>query len=134
MKTNLGNINMEVKEAIAYYILGYEKYHSLIKEIRKKHWIIIIKFVLEMARDEVNTKEVISKNEELLNNILFKWQLNPDDFLAYATCIFYVLTNREKEITPEKIVTEFLSEVHSHHPRRTLKEANFILDELFPEE
>lgn len=124
---------MEVKEAIAYYILGYEKYHSKIKEIRKKHWIIIIKFILEMARDEIDTKEIILQNEELLNTIPFSWELTPDDFLAYATCIFYVLTNREKEITPEKIVTEFLSEIHSHHPRRTLKEANFILDELFPE-
>lgn len=134
MKANIGNINMEIKEAIAYYILGYEKYYSKIKEIRKKHWIIIIKFVLEMARDEIDTKEVILQNEKLLSTIPFSWELTPDDFLAYATCIFYVLTNREKEITPEKIVTEFLSEVHSHHPRRTLKEANFILDELFPEE
>ena len=87
-----------------------------------------------MARDEVDTKEIILQNEKLLNTIPFSWELTPDDFLAYATCIFYVLTNREKEITPEKIVTEFLSEVHLHHPRRTLKEANFILDELFPEE
>lgn len=46
---------MKTKEAIAYYILGYEKYHSKIEEIRKKHWIIIIKFILEMARDEVDT-------------------------------------------------------------------------------
>lgn len=125
---------MEVKEAIAYYILGYEKYHTEIKDIKKKHWIIILKFILEMVRDDVDTQEVIVRNKKLLDTIPFSWKLTPDDFFAYATCIFYVLTNREKEITPKKIVTEFLSEVYSHHPRKTLKEANFILDEFFPEE
>lgn len=125
---------MEVKEAIAYYILGYEKYHTEIKDIKKKHWIIILKFILEMVRDDVDTQEVIVRNKKLLDTIPFSWKLTPDDFFAYATCIFYVLTNREKEITQKKIVTEFLSEVYSHHPRKTLKEANFILDEFFPEE
>ena len=30
----------------------------------------------------------------------------------------------------EKIVKEFLSEIHSHHPRKIMKEAEIILDNL----
>ena len=55
------------------------------------------------------------------------------DFLSYATCIFYVLLNREENITEEKIVKEFLKELHSHHPRRVIKEAEVILTRMFPE-
>ena len=43
-----------------------------------------------------------------------------------------VLMNREKNITEEKIVKEFLRELHSHNPRRTIKEAELILTKLFP--
>jgi hypothetical protein len=68
-----------------------------------------------------------------LNKVNFEWDLSADEFIAYATCIFYVLTNREEKLTEEKIITEFLSEIYSHHPRRTLKEANFILDQFFPD-
>ena len=125
--------NYKVKEAIAYYILGLKKYNEEIKNIEKDHWIIILKLILELTRDEVNTKNTIMENKELLDKIPFSWELTSDDLVAYATCIFYVLTNREKEITAEKIVTEFLSEIHSHHPRKTIKEANFILDEFFPD-
>ncbi len=129
----LNKKNYKIKEAIAYYILGLKKYNEQIKEIKKDHWIIILKYVLEHTRDEVDTRNTIIKNKEILDKIPFSWELTSDDLVAYATCIFYVLTNREKEITPEKIVTEFLSEIHSHHPRKTMKEANFILDEFFPE-
>ena len=125
--------NYKVKEAIAYYILGFKKYNEKINDIEKDHWIIILKSILELTRDEVNTKNTIMENKDLLDKIPFSWELTSDDLVAYATCIFYVLTNREKEITPEKIVTEFLSEVHLHHPRKTMKEANFILDEFFPD-
>ena len=125
--------NYKVKEAIAYYILGLKKYNEKIKDIEKDHWIIILKLILELMRDEVDTKNTIIKNKEILDKIPFSWELTSDDLVAYATCIFYVLTNREKEITAEKIVTEFLSEIHLHHPRKTIKEANFILDEFFPE-
>ena len=125
--------NYKIKEAIAYYILALKKYNEKIKNIEKDHWIIILKLILELIRDEVDTKNTIIKNEEILDKIPFSWELTADDLFAYATCIFYVLTNREKEITPEKIVIEFLSEVHLHHPRKTMKEANFILDEFFPD-
>ena len=125
--------NYKIKEAIAYYILALKKYNEKIKDIEKDHWIIILKLILELTRDEVNTKNTIIENKELLEKIPFSWELTSDDLFAYATCIFYVLTNREKEITPEKIVTEFLSEIHLHHPRKTMKEANFILDEFFPD-
>lgn len=134
MKQNIKNRNYKIKESIAYYILGYQRYRENIKEIEKNHWIMILKFILETARDEVDTKEIIQENKDLLNKIQFSWNLSADEFIAYATCVFYVLTNREKEITSEKIVTEFLSEIYKHHPRKIMKEANFILDEFFPEE
>ena len=129
----LNKKNYKIKEAIAYYILGLNKYNEEIKDIKKEHWVIILKFILELTRDEVNTKNTIIENKEILDKIPFSWELTSDDLVAYATCIFYVLTNREKEITAEKIVTEFLSEIHSHHPRRTMKEANLILDQFFPD-
>lgn len=72
-------------------------------------------------------------NTNLLNRINFSWKLSADDFVAYAVCIFYVLTNREKNITDEKILKEFLSELHTHHPRKILKEAEFILTNFFPD-
>ena len=37
------------------------------------------------------------------------------------------------QITDEKIVKEFLSEIHTHHPRKIMKEAEVILENLFPE-
>ena len=43
------------------------------------------------------------------------------------------MINREQKITDEKIVKEFLRELHSHHPRRTMKEAELILTKMFPD-
>ena len=37
------------------------------------------------------------------------------------------------QITDEKIVKEFLSMIHSHHPRNIMKEAETILESVFPE-
>lgn len=133
MKQNIKNRDYKIKEAVAYYIWGYQSYKKGTKEIEKDHWIKILKSILELARDEEDIKKIIEENKSLLNKIQFSWELSSDDFVAYAICIFYVLTNREKEITPEKIVKEFLSEIYLHHPRKTLKEANFILTEMFPE-
>ena len=134
MKEKCESKEYSMSEAVAYCILGYRKYVQEGVKDKRVALKYIIKFILEMARDEVDTKEVILQNKKILDTIPFSWKLTLDDFFAYATCVFYVLTNREIEITPEKIVAEFLSEVHSHHPRRTLKEAKFILDELFLEE
>ncbi len=81
----------------------------------------------------IDTTEIKGVDIDWLKRINFNWILNSDDFVSYATCIFYVLLNREENITEEKIVKEFLKELHSHHPRRVIKEAELILTKLFPD-
>ena len=134
MKKNIKKSEFTIKEAVAYYIVGYEKAKEEIKEKDNKNWVIILKHILESVRDYdlKDIEKVIIANKDLLKIIKFQWILSPDDFVSYATCIFYVLTNREKQITTGKIITEFVSEMYMHHPRKTLKEANFILDQAFP--
>ncbi len=119
-----------IQEAFAYYILGFQKYN---KDNDNNDCIQILKNILEVANENLNSTEIKGVNTNLLNRINFSWKLSADDFVAYAVCIFYVLTKREKEITDEKILREFLSELHTHHPRRILKEANFIIDNFFPD-
>lgn len=119
-----------IQEAFAYYILGFQKYN---KDNANNDCIQILKNILEVANENLNSTEIKGVNTNLLNRINFSWKLSADDFVAYAVCIFYVLTNREKQITEEKILKEFLSELHTHHPRRILKEANFIIDNFFPD-
>ncbi len=116
-----------IKEVIAYYILGYKQYK---KENEKNDFVQILKNILELVQKNASTIEIRIENAELFNKICFSWILSVDDILAYATCIFYFLTNREKEITEEKIVKEFLNQIHLHHPRRVIKEANIILDNV----
>lgn len=130
MKKDIRKKEYMIQEVVAYYVLGYETYSKTNKE---NQFLPILKNILEIAKENLDTTEVKGISNELLNKIHFSWKLSADDFVAYATCIFYVLTNRESKITREKIVKEFLTEIHSHHPRRTLKEANFILENLFPE-
>ena len=113
---------------MAYYILGYQKYS---KENAENDYIQILKNILEVSSNDINVVKSINNN--LLDRINFSWVLSADDFVAYAVCIFYVLTKREKKITEEKILKEFLSELHTHHPRKILKEANFIIDNFFPD-
>lgn len=117
-----------IQEALAYYILGYQKYS---KENAENDYIQILKNILEVSSNDINGVKSIDNN--LLDRINFSWVLSADDFVAYAVCIFYVLTKREKKITEEKILKEFLSELHTHHPRKILKEANFIIDNFFPD-
>lgn len=119
-----------IQEAFAYYVLGYERYR---KDNNENDCMQILKNILEVASENINATQIIGVNTNLLRRINFSWKLSADDFVAYATCIFYVLTNREKTITDEKILKEFLSELHTHHPRRILKEANFIIDNFFPD-
>lgn len=119
-----------IQEAFAYYVLGYQRY---IKDNNENDCMQILKNILEVASENINATQIIGVNTNLLRRINFSWKLSADDFVAYATCIFYVLTNREKKITDEKILKEFLSELHTHHPRRILKEANFIIDNFFPD-
>lgn len=118
-----------IQEAFAYYVLGYQRYR---KDNNENDCMQIIKNILEVASENINATQIIGVNTNLLRRINFSWKLSADDFVAYATCIFYVLTKREKTITDEKILKEFLSELHTHHPRRILKEANFIIDNFFP--
>lgn len=127
MKKDIRNKEYMIQEAVAYYVLGYRKYEKSNKE---NDLLKILKSILEIARDNLNKTQIEGVNTELLSRINFSWTLSSDDFMAYATTIFYVLTKRENKITEEKIVKEFLAEIHSHHPRRTLKEAELILDKL----
>lgn len=127
MKKDIRNKEYMIQEAVAYYVLGYREYEKSNKE---NDLLKILKSILEIARDNLNKTQIEGVNTELLSRINFSWTLSSDDFMAYATTIFYVLTKRENKITEEKIVKEFLAEIHSHHPRRTLKEAELILDKL----
>lgn len=52
----------------------------------------ILKNILEVSDDNINTTQIVGVNTNLLNRIKFSWKLLADDFVAYATCIFYVLT------------------------------------------
>ena len=130
MKKDIRNKEYAIQEVVAYYILGYRKYKE---ESKNKGFEDLLKNILETAKENIDTTEIKGVNINLLKRINFNWVLNSDDFISYATCIFYVLMNREKNITEEKIVKEFLKELHSHHPRRVIKEAELILTKLFPD-
>lgn len=130
MKQDIRKKEYMIQEAFAYYVLGYQRYK---KDNNENDFKQILKNILEVASDNINTTQITGVNTNLLNRINFSWKLSADDFVAYAVCIFYVLTNREKKITDEKILKEFLSELHTHHPRKILKEANFIIDNFFPD-
>ena len=130
MKNNIKNKHYAMEEAVSYYILGYKRY----EQNKEQNGIEdVLKNIVEVAQENLNATEVKGVNIKLLEKINFSWLLSPDDFIAYATCIFYVLMNREIQITDEKIVKEFLRELHSHHPRRTMKEAEVILENVFSE-
>lgn len=130
MKKDIRNKEYAIQEVVAYYILGYRKYNE---ESQKKGLADLLKNILETAKENIDTTEIKGVDIDLLKRINFNWVLNSDDFVSYATCIFYVLLNREENITEEKIVKEFLKELHSHHPRRVIKEAELILTKLFPD-
>ncbi len=130
MKKDIRNKEYAIQEVVAYYILGYRKYNE---ESEQKGFADLLKNILEIAKENFDTTEIKGVDINLLKRINFNWVLNSDDFVSYATCIFYVLMNREENITEEKIVREFLKELHSHHPRRVVKEAEVILTNLFPD-
>lgn len=130
MKEDIRKKEYMIQEAFAYYVLGYQRYK---KDNNENDFKQILKNILEVASDNINTTQITGVNTNLLNRINFSWMLSADDFVAYATCIFYVLTKREQKITDEKILKEFLSELHSKHHRNILKEANFILDTIMPD-
>lgn len=127
MKKNVKNKKYDIKEAVSYYILGYKRYEQ---DIRQNGLRDILKNIVDVAQENLNSTDTTGVNIELLNRINFDWTMNSNDFIAYAVCIFYVLINREIQITDEKIVKEFLSEIHSYHPRKILKEAKVILEKF----
>lgn len=129
MKKNIRNKEYTMEEAVTYFILGYKRCNE---NNQKRGLEDILKNILEIAKENIDTNEIQGVNSNLLKRINFSWTLTSDDFVSYATCIFYVLINREQKITDEKIVKEFLRELHSHHPRRTMKEAELILTKMFP--
>ena len=130
MKKNIRDKEYTMEEAVAYFILGYKRCNE---NNQKRGLEDILKNILEIAKENIDTNEIQGVNTNLLKRINFNWSLTSDDFVSYATCIFYVLINREQKITDEKIVKEFLRELHSHHPRRTMKEAELILTKMFPD-
>lgn len=130
MKKNIKNKSYVIEEAVSYYILGYKRYEQ---NEEQNGLIDVLKNILEVAQENIDTTEVKGVNVELLERIKFSWLLSADDFIAYATCIFGVLMNKEIQITDEKIVKEFLRQIHSHHPRQTMKEADLILEKYLPE-
>ena len=130
MKKNVRNKKYAIKEAVSYYILGYKRYEQ---NVNQNGLGDILKDIVEVAQENLNSIEITGVNTELLNRINFNWILSANDFISYAICIFNVLINREMQITDEKIVKEFLSEIHTHHPRKIMKEAEVILENLFPE-
>ena len=130
MKKNIRNKEYTMEEAVTYFILGYKRCNE---NNQKRGLEDILKNILEIAKENIDTNEIQGVNTNLLKRINFSWSLTSDDFVSYATCIFYVLINREQKITDEKIVKEFLRELHSHHPRRTMKEAELILTKMFPD-
>lgn len=115
-----------IQEAVAYYILGYKKCGNN----KETDLLQILKNIVEVAKENIHKTQIEGVNTELLKKIKFSWMLSADDFIAYAVAVFYVLIKRENKITEEKIVKEFLAEIHSHHPRRTLKEAELILEKI----
>ena len=127
MKKNVKNKKYDIKEAVSYYILGYKRYEQ---DIRQNGLRDILKNIVDVAQENLNSTDTTGVNIELLNRINFDWTMNSNDFIAYAVCIFYVLINREIKTTDEKIVKEFLSEIHSYHPRKILKEAKVILEKF----
>ena len=130
MIKNIKNKDYVMEEAVSYYILGYKRY----EQNEKQNGLIdVLKNILEVAQENLNTTEVKGVNVELLTRIKFSWLLSANDFLAYATCIFRVLMNKEIQITDEKIVKEFLRQIHSHHPKQIMKNAESILEKIFPE-
>lgn len=128
MKSNIKNKKYTMREAVSYYILGYKRYEQ---NIEKNGLEDVLKDIAEVAQENIEKEEIIGVNLELLNRVNFDWILSSYDFIAYATCIFDVLLNREMQITAEKIVKEFLRELHLHHPRKTMKEAEIILEKIF---
>ena len=96
MKKNIRNKEYTMEEAVAYYILGFKKCSE---NNQKKGLEDILKNILEIAKENIDTNEIQGVNTNLLKRINFSWTLTSDDFVSYATCIFYVLINREQKIT-----------------------------------
>ncbi len=130
MGKNVKNKIYYIREAVSYYVLGYKRYEQNIKQNGIGD---ILKNIIEVAKENLNSTEISGIDTELLSRINFNWLINSNDFMAYAVCVFNSLLNSEIQITPEKIVRQFLKEIHSHHPRNVLKEAENILEESFPE-
>ncbi|MBS5853666.1 MAG: hypothetical protein KIC56_00365 [Clostridium sp.] len=130
MKKNIKNKNYTMKEAVSYYILGYKRYEQ---NTEQNGLADILKNIVQVAQENIENKENVVVSNDILNRINFDWLLSANDLIDYAVCIFYVLINREIQITDEKIVKEFLKELHLHHPRKTMKEAEIILENCFPE-
>lgn len=127
MKNNKKNRKYTMREAVSYYILGYKRYEQKKENNGMEN---ILRYLVEVVEEN---KEITVVNSKLLDKVNFDWLISSNDFFAYAVCIFYVLINKGLQITEEKIVNEFLRELHTYHPRTIIKEAEDILEKVFPE-
>ena len=135
MKLNINNVEYTIQEVIMFFIIGYDRYKNQysknIENNKKNQFKYIIKSILETSKSKLEEQELLIINKNVFEKELFDWKFIDDDILSYATCVFYVLLNRENIITNEMIIKEFLSEIKKHHPRTTRKEANVILERIF---
>ena len=68
MKKNVRNKMYAIKEAVSYYILGYKKYEQ---NINQNGLGDILKDIVEVAQENLNSIEITGVNTELLNRMDF---------------------------------------------------------------
>ena len=130
MKDYMANKKYSVKETVAYYIYACNSMYKNKEEITVRD--VIEKIVITMKN--VKKENVLEKiDKSVLEQIPFLWEFSVSEAVAYAFAIFYVLIKRGEKLTDEKIITGMLSEIYNFKPKKTLKEAEFIARQVFPE-
>ena len=69
MKKNIRNKEYTMEEAVAYYILGFKKCSE---NNQKKGLEDILKNILEIAKENIDTNEIQGVNTNLLKRINFR--------------------------------------------------------------
>ena len=73
MKKNVKNKKYDIKEAVGYYIVGYKRYEQ---NTEQNGLFDILKNVVQVAQENLNSTEILGANTELLNRINFNWTIN----------------------------------------------------------
>lgn len=119
-----------VKETSALFIYAYNEMYKNNEEITLRG--VIKKIVIIIKEEKINSiLETIDIN--ILNKIPFLWKLSIQEVIAYAIAIFYILIIEKEKITEEKIINELLNELYARKPVKTLKKADLIARQAFPE-